>query len=241
MLIDLHAHSSGISKCCRIPIGQVIEAAKDVGIDGLVLTNHYQKNYVTDGDYPAFAARYIAEYEYAARLVAGTDFRIFFGIEVTMERHPGVHMLIYGVEPSFLTAHPTVFDDTQEELYRFVHAAGGILVQAHPMRCCDRLLNTAYLDGIEISCHPLYEGTHIDELTPIAGAAGIILTAGGDFHADTHRARCGVYLDDAITDAKQLADYLAATDEIRLCVQEVDARESYDVVFRRGSMDGYRI
>lgn len=236
MLIDLHAHSSGISKCCRIPMEQVIEEAKKVGIDGLVLTNHYQKNYVTDGDYPAFAARYIAEYEYAAGLVKNSDFRVFFGIEVTMEEHPGVHMLIYGVAPAFLTAHPTLFEYTQEELYRLVHEAGGILVQAHPMRRQNRLLDTGLLDGIEISCHPLYEGTHIAELTPIAEKAGLILTAGGDFHADTHRARCGVYLDDTITTVKEIADYLAHTDEIKLCVQEVDARESYDVTFCRGKV-----
>ena len=236
MLIDLHAHSSGISKCCRIPIGQVIKEAKRVGIDGIVLTNHYQKNYVTDGDYHAFAARYIAEYEYAASLAMGTDFRVFFGIEVTMEKHPGVHMLIYGVEPDFLTAYPTLFDCTQEELYHLVHGAGGILVQAHPMRRQNRLLDTRFLDGIEISCHPLYEGTHIAELTPIAAQAGRILTAGGDFHADTHRARCGVYLDDTINTVKEIADYLAHTDEIKLCVQEVDARESYDVTFCRGKV-----
>lgn len=234
MLIDLHAHSSGISKCCRIPIEQVIEEAKKVGIDGLVLTNHYQKNYVTDGDYSAFAARYIAEYEYAADLVRNSDFRVFFGIEVTMEQHPGVHMLIYGVETEFLRAHPTVFDYTQEELYQLVCEVGGFLVQAHPMRRQNRLLDTRFLDGIEISCHPLYEGTHIDELTPIAEAADILLTAGGDFHADTHRARCGVYLDDAITTSKQIAYYLATTDKVKLCVQEVDSRGSYDVVFCRG-------
>ena len=38
MLVDLHTHSSGISKCCRIPIEQVVEEAKNVGIDGIVLT-----------------------------------------------------------------------------------------------------------------------------------------------------------------------------------------------------------
>lgn len=238
MLIDLHAHSSGISKCCRIPAEQVIEQARAVGIDGVVLTNHYQKNYVTDGDYAAFAARYIAEYEYAAALAAKTVFRLFFGIEVTMEKYPGVHMLIYGVETSFLLAHPMLFDYTQQELYRLVHEAGGILVQAHPMRRQDRLLDTAYLDGIEISCHPLYEGTHITELRAIAERAGLILTVGGDFHADTHRARCGVYLDDSLTDAKQIADGLANAAEIRLCVQEVDARESYDIIFDRQPLTG---
>ena len=48
MLIDLHAHTGGISKCCRIPADKVVQAAKDVGLDGIVLTNHYQKETVAD-------------------------------------------------------------------------------------------------------------------------------------------------------------------------------------------------
>ena len=33
--------------------------------------------------------------------------------------------------------------------------------------------------------------------------------------------------------AQEIADYLAHTDEVKLCVQEVDSRESYDVTFCR--------
>jgi histidinol phosphatase-like PHP family hydrolase len=44
MLIDMHAHSSGISTCCQIPYDKVIDTAKENGMDGIVLTNHYQKN-----------------------------------------------------------------------------------------------------------------------------------------------------------------------------------------------------
>jgi hypothetical protein len=43
-----------------------------------------------------------------------------------------------------------------------------------------------------------------------------------------------VYLDEGITTVKQLADHLATTDKVSLCVQEVDQRESYDVTFCRG-------
>lgn len=34
MLIDLHAHSSGIGKCCGIPFEEVLKRALAVGIDG---------------------------------------------------------------------------------------------------------------------------------------------------------------------------------------------------------------
>ncbi|MBQ7337943.1 MAG: PHP domain-containing protein [Clostridia bacterium] len=234
MLIDLHTHSSGISKCCRIPAEKVIQAAKENGIDGIVLTNHYQKNYITDGDVPAFARRYVEEYHYAKECAKKVDFPVFFGIEVTMERYGGVHLLVYGVEEDFPLQYPTLFDMTQEELYRLVKAHGGTTIQAHPYRQnIDRMLDPALMDGIEINCHPLYEGTHLDALVAFAKAHDLLLTCGGDFHADTHRPRCGVYLPEGIQSSREICAYLAATDEIRLCVQEVTERVSFDVSYRR--------
>ena len=44
MLIDLHAHSKAISKCSRINGIDNIELAKSIGLDGFILTNHYDKN-----------------------------------------------------------------------------------------------------------------------------------------------------------------------------------------------------
>lgn len=233
MLIDLHAHSSGISKCCRIPIEEVLLAARRVGIDGVVLTNHYQKNYVTGGDYAAFARRYVAEFHRAQACAEKLGARVFFGIEVTAERHPGVHLEIYGVEEQFILDYPEIFELTQEEMYRLVKSHGGYLIQAHPYRRGDRLLDVKYLDGIEINCHPLYESTHFAALKDIAHDAGILLTCGGDFHADTHRARCGVYLPDELRDTKEILQYLDASESVRLCVQEVDSMEWRDEVYVR--------
>ena len=50
MLIDLHAHSSGISKCCRITFEEVLNQAIAVGIDGVVINCHplYKKYYATE-------------------------------------------------------------------------------------------------------------------------------------------------------------------------------------------------
>ena len=48
MLVDFHAHTSGISKCCAISAQEVIATTKAFGMDGIVLTNHYKKDYITD-------------------------------------------------------------------------------------------------------------------------------------------------------------------------------------------------
>ena len=64
MLIDMHAHTSAISPCCLIPAPEVLAEVKAAGLDGIVLTNHYDKSYVKDGDAAAFARRYLDEFEY---------------------------------------------------------------------------------------------------------------------------------------------------------------------------------
>ena len=234
MLIDLHAHSSSVSVCCKANLDAVFEKAKQVGLDGVVLTNHYVKNYAKDGDFKSLARKYMEEWDKAQRRAEDIGSKVFFGIEVTMELYIKVHLLIYGVSEDFLEKHLTLFDMTQEEIYSTVKENGGVLVQAHPFRKnIDRLLDTKYLDGIEISCHPLYESTHLDRLSEIAYRDGLILTCGGDYHADTHRPKCGMYLPDSIENSIDLGKYLVTVDSVKLCVQEVDSRDTHDVIFTR--------
>lgn len=233
MLIDLHAHSAGISTCCKASLTDVIRHAREKDIDGVVLTNHYQKKYLREGESPAdFAHRYLAEYTAAKALAEASDFRIFFGIEVGMERHGRVHLLVYGVEESFVLQHTTMYDYTQAELYAAVKAAGGTVVQAHPLRHGENaLLDISLLDGVEISSHLLYDGTHYEELAAIAHENGLLLTSGGDFHKDTPRPRCGIYLPDELQSTREIMAYLHTADRITLCMQECAERPARDEVF----------
>jgi hypothetical protein len=233
MLIDMHAHTSGISRCCKIAAEDMVRVAKSGGMDGVVLTNHYDENYVKDGDALGFARRYVEEYEYTRACGEQIGCRVFFGIELTPLFCFGVHLLIYGVTPEFLLENPRLYEEEHQALYEKVKRADGILVQAHPWRGRDRLLDTRYLDGIEISCHPLYEGTHLRALADIAAENELFLTCGGDFHNDTHRPTCGVYLPNGIENAEMLAEYFIGTEDVRMRVQEVDERRTHDVTFRR--------
>lgn len=233
MLVDLHAHTSGISLCCKASAPEVIEAAKGVGLGGIVLTNHYQKSYVPDGNYADFAKRYIEEYRYTKALGKELGCRVFFGIEVTMERYDRVHLLIYGVDEKFVEQYPDMFDYSQEQLYRTVHENGGLLIQAHPLRRGkNALLDLSLLDGVEVNSHPKYDGTHIEELTELAEKNGLILTSGGDYHADTHRPCCGLYLPDTIASSEELGAYLRAARELELCYQEPQDRHCQRATFR---------
>ena len=236
MLIDLHAHSAGISLCCKANARGVIEAAKAAGLDGLVLTNHYHQGYMREGELPCeFAKRFLEEYHKAQEIAAALDMRLFFGIEVTVLPCNALHFLVYGVDEDFVTAHPTMFDYPLEKLYAVVHKAGGILVQAHPMRNENNLQTLSLMDGVEISCHPKYDGMHLTELAEIAAREGKLLTCGGDYHADTpYRPYCGVYLPDDIADIKGIVAYLQSAAEMRLAAQETDGSAPITARFSRG-------
>lgn len=220
MLIDLHAHSSGISKCCRIPFEKVLNTALEKGMDGIVLTNHYQKSYIQNETAGAFAERYISEFSAAEQYGREIGCRVFFGIEVTMELYPGVHILLYGLTPDFLRKYPQLFDCTQKELYELVKTNNGVMVQAHPFRGGTTVLDTDFLDGVEINCHPLYGNSFSGELLEIAEKDRLIVTCGGDFHADTYRPICGMFLPDGTEDHRDMGLWLLSREEKKLCIHE---------------------
>ena len=233
MLMDLHAHSAGISRCCRIPADEVLRHALACHIDGIVLTNHYQKCYIEDGNAAAFAERYITEFYTAEEFGKQLGCKVFFGVEVTPEFAPNVHLLVYGVEPAFLREHPCVYDYTLPELYAAVKEHNGLLVQAHPFRNGATVQDTAYLDGVEVNCHPIYGKSYCDELLEIAKANGLLVTCGGDYHADTYRPQCGVFVPDTVDTMQDLCAYLLADGEKSICVQEPNEAACSTVCFQQ--------
>lgn len=237
MLIDLHAHSKGISRCCQITGKEMVQVVRDAGLDGIVLTNHYDKNYIENNDALTFAKKYINEYLLVKEYGKAIGIKVFWGIEVTMAKHNNVHMLVYGVSEEWLINHPNLYDYSQNELYDLVHKAGGILIQAHPFRAGkDVLLDLNCLDGVEVNCHPLYDETHVKKLADIAKHNHFILTCGGDYHADTHRPKCGLYLPDNLETIDEIVAFLKETKIITMCIQEVGLMTTYDYQFKKEGM-----
>ena len=99
---DLHCHTSGISRCCRLNSEEILSKAKEVGYDGIVLTNHYTQGYLDGRDYSVFAEEYIAEYEKAKAQGEKIGVEVIFGVELTYEISPKIHILLYGATPDFI-------------------------------------------------------------------------------------------------------------------------------------------
>ena len=231
MLIDMHVHSSGVSHCAKKDAGGMIEDSIAVGLDGFVLCNHYTKKYVEKMGIPEFNDLMTNEFREAKKIGEKLGFRVFFGVEVTLERYDGAHMLVYGVDDEFHKRHRGLYDMTQKELYEAVKSEGGILVQAHPMRDGkDVLLDLRYLDGIELNNHIKYDGPHAEHFCELARRYGKFVTSGGDYHADTRRTFCGVYFPGGLTDCRELKDFLLACDSYDVQLEDTPSR----IVFTKG-------
>jgi predicted metal-dependent phosphoesterase TrpH len=117
MKIDLHVHTRERSPCACSSTEQMIRAAIDGGLDGIVISDH--DRLVPRGRLRHLNAKY-------------APFRVFGGVEVTLA---GEHALVIGVHDDRLQRRWW----TYPELHAFVEEQGGFLALAHPFRFNGRI------------------------------------------------------------------------------------------------------
>lgn len=228
MLCEMHCHSSGISYCSRIPYNKLIDVTKSAGFDAMVLTNHYCRDYLKVVSYEDWIECYIQEYDLAREYGKTVGMKVFFGVEVTVDYDPGMHMLLYGITPEMLRRDKNLFEKSLEELSDYCRDNGITLIQAHPFRYGRTVQEPSRLDGIEINCHAGYEGAHTLEIVRIAKEHKLSVTCGNDYHGDTpYRPRGGMILPDSIETDQELARYIKNASVFNLQVHEVGASEPY--------------
>ena len=108
-LIDMHAHSSNLSRDSGVAVGDLIAQAKRRGLDAICLTEH-------NALWPDAQIRELGE-RHAFTVLPGMELGTDMG-----------HVLVFGL-PRY---HPELLEI--EQLRRIVTAEGGVAVQAHPMR-----------------------------------------------------------------------------------------------------------
>jgi predicted metal-dependent phosphoesterase TrpH len=133
MKFDMHLHTSRHSPDSEMDPFAMLRRAKEVGLGGLVITEH-------DFLWP--------EEELEELSAAAPDLVVLSGIEVSARQG---HFLVYGVTDPFAVPHGI----DVAKLCREVHRQGGAVVAAHPYRWgqpFDRILrdDKPELDGLEM-------------------------------------------------------------------------------------------
>ena len=184
------------------------------GFAGMVITNHFYK-----GDtrierglpWQEFVAAFEQDFLRAKAYAADKDFDVLFGIEEN--NGDGREMLIYGITPEFLASRPYLRTCTLAEYVEAVHAAGGLIYQAHPYRrrayiiTSEPFAEIEIFDGIEgwNAANALDEN---EDAMAFAKARGLAMVAGSDAHAPNSAGRAGIATSVRIRDNQTLVSVL---------------------------------
>lgn len=196
-LYDTHVHTSQGSACGKNAGSEMALAYHAAGYSGIIITDHfYYGNTAVDRSLTwtewvnAFCLGYEDAYETGNKI--GLD--VFFGWEAC---YHGTEFLIYGLDKDWLLQHPEIKDASISEQYQLVHAAGGLVIQAHPYReesYIDEIrLIPDQIDGIEVlnACHTNPNSTahynpFFDKQAALyAKVHNFLVTAGSDMHQTT--------------------------------------------------------
>ena len=140
MEFDLHTHSCQGSACSRMPLADLVMAAKERGLAGVCVTDH---DFLWDpGE--------------LADLTANSGIQVYGGVELSTTLG---EVLVYGVHFSLLDLR-----DNPLKLKQVVQDCGGFMVAAHPFRSdyADNLLTrrergVETLDPRVMSKRPLFQ------------------------------------------------------------------------------------
>lgn len=221
----MHQHTAVASACAQVTPEEVIRGLKKAGFSGVVMTEHFYHGNTAVRRHQAwedFVRPYEEAYERAKKAAKKWDFDVLFGIEEGVGG--GKEVLIYGITPAFLYAHPELRDARLPELAELVRAAGGLVVQAHPFRVRDYIrapweeLPAEHLDGIEVhnACNDPLSNARAQTL---ADKHGLIEVAGSDAHTPQSLGRAGIACEHRIRTERELADTLRGG-EYELVVSE---------------------
>lgn len=217
-IYEMHQHTAPCSACGRADPRKTVHALKESGFSGMVLTNHFlHGNTGIDRALPweEFIKYYEDDYLAAKEEGNKINFDVIFGIEEHVGR--GKEILLYGITPEFLYAHPELKCGELEVISKAVREYGRLVFQAHPFRSRDyipdpsELLPVEPLDGIEAynACNP--EGENI-RAEKYAVEHGFLISAGSDAHTETVETRCGIASEQRITTPAELVEVLKSGD-----------------------------
>lgn len=152
-LYETHLHTSESSACARCTGSEMARACKDYGYSGIFVTDHnWGGNTAIDRtlEWEEWVHAFALGYEHAKAEGDRIGLDVFFGYEAGYQ---GTEFLIYGIHPEWMLRTPQILEASVEEQYRLVHAAGGMVIHAHPFREESYIpkirLYPEWVDGVE--------------------------------------------------------------------------------------------
>lgn len=211
---ETHLHTAPVSKCAKGGVRETVEYYKNLGYDGIFITNHFLDGNINIDKtlpYEEQLAFYVSDYEEAVKVGQEIGIKVFFGVEMT---YKGTDFLIYGLMPEWYFAHPEIMEMKKSEEMAFLAEQGALVVQAHPFaeaRYIDHIrLYPRSVHGVEVlNAHQKPERNVIAKM--YAEHYGLIPMAGSDNHsAGAEKKLAGVECEAPVMDEQDFVKKVKA-------------------------------
>ena len=207
---ELHCHSKGVSTCGQVDLVGIVEKFATAGYSTLVLTNHlseYIYEHHNKGSWKNFVDFFVGEYE-ALQETANGKLTVLLGAELRFKETGDNDYLCFGFDKAFLLENPYLYRSSVADFHKLCQEKGYLFIQAHPFRNGMKVINPAFVDGVEVfNGH----GGH-DSRNEIAEAwankFSLLKTSGTDFHYAHAPTNGGIATDEKIQTVQQLVAVL---------------------------------
>ena len=205
-LYETHFHTAEVSPCGQVRAKDGIEAYKNAGYSGVLITDHFASSYLENkykGETWRDKINYYLNGYRTAKKYETEDFSVMLGLELRFNDN-GNDYLILGADEDFFYNNEWFTNLTLKQFKAFAEKNSLTVIQAHPFRVNMTLTDPRYIDGIEVFNGNKRHNSSNDIAALWAEKYSLIMTSGSDFHETEDLARGGIYLEQPVKTSKEL-------------------------------------
>ena len=185
---ETHLHTKEGSACSSAPADEMAKAHKEMGYDGIFVTNHFFSGNTSVPRELPWEERielYCSGYEIAKKTGDEIGLDVFFGIEHCVYN---ADFLIYNIDKQWLLENERLLmHEDERKLFFEIHQAGGFIVHAHPFRYDPYIHHISLypkdVDAVEV-INASHDPTNLynERAKLYADSYGLLKTGGSDSH-----------------------------------------------------------
>ena len=141
---ETHLHTCPVSKCAIANVRDSLNFYKEMGYDGVFITNHFLDGNINISSSAAYEEKinfFFSDYEEGVKIGEEIGIKVFCGVELS---YLGTDFLVYGLNKDWFLTHAQIMDMKKTDELSFMIKNGALVVQAHPYR------EAGYIDHIRL-------------------------------------------------------------------------------------------
>ena len=131
---ETHLHTAPVSRCASAGVRETLEYYKELGYDGVFITNHFLDGNINISSKVPYEERldfYYSAYHEGVEIGKELGLKVFSAVELS---YMGIDFLVYGLDQEWYRTHPEIMDMPKKQELAYLMEQGALVIHAHPFR-----------------------------------------------------------------------------------------------------------